>query len=328
MTRMDQDLHIKTPFIHSPPLTNILGRNIYLKLENLQLGGSFKIRGIGLTMQEAVRCGATEFIGSSGGNAGMAMAVAANKIGKNLKLFIPKSTLPLMVDKLKKEKVEVIVTGNNWNEANAEAEKAMEAASSAFMVHPFGQTTTWRGHSSLVAELTSQWEELGLEDTLPSCLVTCVGGGGLALGILQGLDASDKWRSVPVVAMETDGANCLAAARRAGHSVTLPAITSIATSLGALRVADALLEYCLEKPDRVISKEVTDEAAVTSCVRFADDHRMLVEPACGSVLSSVYTGILADILTTMGPGPVVILVCGGNIVNSELVEQWRQRLNL
>merc|ERR1719422_281819 len=74
-------------------------------------------------MQEAVRCGATEFIGSSGGNAGMAMAVAANKIGKNLKLFIPKSTLPLMVDKLKKEKVEVIVTGNNWNEANAEAEK-------------------------------------------------------------------------------------------------------------------------------------------------------------------------------------------------------------
>ena len=55
---------------------------------------------------------------------------------------------------------------------------------------------------------------------------------------------------------------------------------------------------------------------------------MLVEPACGSVLSSVYTGLLADILTTMGPGPVVILVCGGNIVNSELVEQWRQRLNL
>ena len=78
----------------------------------------------------------------------------------------------------------------------------------------------------------------------------------------------------------------------------------------------------------MISKEVTDEAAVTSCVKFADDHRMLVEPACGSVLSSVYTGLLADILTTMGPGPVVILVCGGNIVNSELVEQWRQRLNL
>ena len=182
---MDQDLHIKTPFIHSPALTNILGRDVYLKLENLQLGGSFKIRGIGHTMQEAVLAGATEFIGSSGGNAGMAMAVAANKIGKNLKLFIPKSTLPLMVEKLKKEKVEVIVTGNNWNEANAEAEKAMEAVPSAFMVHPFGQPTTWRGHSSLVTELTSQWDEMGLEATVPSCLVTCVGGGGLALGILQ-----------------------------------------------------------------------------------------------------------------------------------------------
>ena len=57
-----------------------------------------------------------------------------------------------------------------------------------------------------------------------------------------------------MVAMETDGANCLAAARRAGHSVTLPAITSIATSLGALRVADALLEYCLEKVNHLLIK--------------------------------------------------------------------------
>ena len=69
--------------------------------------------------------------------------------------------------------------------------------------------------------------------------------------INQGLDESDSqesgWNNVPVVAMETHGANCLVAARSAGNSVTLPAITSIATSLGALKVADALLQYCQDQ---------------------------------------------------------------------------------
>ena len=69
--------------------------------------------------------------------------------------------------------------------------------------------------------------------------------------INQGLDESDSqasgWTNVPVVAMETHGANCLSAARSAGKSVTLPAITSIATSLGALKVADALLHYCQDQ---------------------------------------------------------------------------------
>ena len=78
----------------------------------------------------------------------------------------------------------------------------------------------------------------------------------------------------------------------------------------------------------MISREVTDKDAVTSCVRFADDHRMLVEPACGSVLSAVYTGVLADMVTSLGPGPVVLVVCGGNIVNSQLLAQWRLELNL
>ena len=102
----------------------------------------------------------------------------------------------------------------------------------------------------------------------PGCLVTCVGGGGLALGLLQGLDTcDDTWRHVPLVTMETHGANCLSEARRAGTSVTLEAITSQATSLGALRVADKLLERCLEQPDRVISLEVSDKEAKAACVR-------------------------------------------------------------
>jgi len=325
--KMDKPLHVETPLIYSNPLSKILGRDVYLKLENLQPGGSFKIRGIGHTMQDAVKNGRTSFVGSSGGNAGMAMAVAANKMGTNLKLYIPKSTLPFMVEKLKAEGVDVIVTGNNWNEANAAAERELESQPKAFMVHPFGQETTWKGHSSLVTELRSQMPG----NKVPSCIATCVGGGGLALGILQGLDESDSqesgWSNVPVVAMETHGANCLSAARSAGNSVTLPAITSIATSLGALKVADALLQYCQDQPDRVISKEVSDEEAMEACVRFANDHRMLVEPACGSVLASLYSGYLTKLLPDLGPGPVLVIVCGGNIVNTKLLMQWSKSIN-
>jgi len=323
--KMDKPLHVETPLIYSNPLSKTLGRDVFLKLENLQPGGSFKIRGIGHTMQEAVKNGKTLFIGSSGGNAGMAMAVAANKMGTNLKLFIPKSTLPFMVEKLKSEGVDVIVTGENWNEANVAAEKELESQPNAFMVHPFGQETTWKGHSSLVNELRSQLPD----SQVPCCIATCVGGGGLALGILQGLDKSEShgWSKVPVVAMETHGANCLSAARTAGKSVTLPAITSIATSLGALKVADDLLKCCLDQPDRVISKEVSDGEAMEACVRFANDHRILVEPACGSVLASVYSGHLTRILPDLGPGPVVVIVCGGNIVNTQLLNQWSQSIN-
>lgn len=68
----------------------------------------------------------------------------------------------------------------------------------------------------------------------------------------QGLDASPDWSNVPVMAMETHGANCLSAARQAGHSVTLPAITSLATSLGALKVSDTLLQYCLDKVRKTV----------------------------------------------------------------------------
>ena len=108
------------------------------------------------------------------------------------------------------------------------------------MVHPFNQPSTWAGHASLVGELSSQLGER------PACLVTSVGGGGLALGILEGLE-SCQWSQVPLVTMETVGANCLLASRRAGHSVTLPRIASLATSLGALTVAPALLDFCLSQ---------------------------------------------------------------------------------
>ena len=315
---MDSDLHVKTPLIESKTMSQLAGRRVYLKLENLQLGGSFKIRGIGKTMQEAVRNGAKEFVGSSGGNAGMAMAIAAKRLNKKLTVYIPSSTLDFMVDKLRAEGAIVVVSGSNLDEANKAAMEATEKDKDIFLVHPFNQSTTWAGHASIIEEVRRE-----LSPEVPSCIVTAVGGGGLALGLLEGMDWAPEWKNVDLVTMETVGANCLFEARKAGELVSLPGITSIATSIGILQVEPTLLNYCLENPDKVLSYQVTDREAKDACIQFANEERFLVEPACGAALCAVYSsGVIEDLKEKLGDGPVVIIVCGGNIINLELLQEW------
>ncbi|XP_023321257.1 serine dehydratase-like isoform X2 [Eurytemora carolleeae] len=238
--KKSESLHIVTPLLESKELSRLAGRRVWLKMENMQPGGSFKIRGIGHTMQEAVsKLGVTRFIGSSGGNAGMAMAVAAQKMNVPLTIYIPTSTKPFMIDNLKNYCADVVVTGENWNQANEAAKEALKQEGT-FLVHPYDQPDTWEGHSTLVQELQNQLPQA------PGCIVSCVGGGGLVLGLLQGLEKAG-WSSTPVLAMETEGAHCFAAARQAGQVVQLAGITSVATSLGALSVSETLFNLSVEK---------------------------------------------------------------------------------
>jgi len=297
-------------------MSRIIGRRVWLKMENMQPGGSFKIRGIGRTMQEAVAAGVTRFIGSSGGNAGMAMAVAAKGLSVPVTIYIPKSTKQFMVDKLKNFGADVIVAGENWNEANEQAKLALQQTGT-FLVHPYDQPDTWLGHSSLVDELQIQLKQK------PGCVVSCIGGGGLVIGLLQGLERIG-WNSVPVIAMETKGANCFAAAREAGKVVTLAGITSVATSLGALSVSNTLFEMAQSQPERLVNYVVDDSAAKSACVKFADDMRVLVEPACGAALSAVYSGLIPPASGSQD-GDIVVVVCGGNAVTLDLINQWREQ---
>merc|ERR1712194_804964 len=89
-------------------------------------------------------------------------------------------------------------------------------------VHPFDQPSTWRGHATVVQELARQL------DGPPDAIVTCVGGGGLLMGILEGLEAVGWSSSTKVIASETEGAASLGRSLEAGELVTLPAITSVA----------------------------------------------------------------------------------------------------
>ena len=180
---------------------------------------------------------------------------------------------------------DVLIHGEVWDEADQRAREMADSDGGAY-VHPFNQPSTWEGHSTMINEIT---EDLG---SPPDAIVASVGGGGLLMGILEGMDASD-WNATRVVTAETEGAASLAKSIAAGEHLTLPAITSIATSLGALRVSSTLFERCATLgPDRIHPVICTDTEAVQACLDLSRQHRLIVEPACGAALAALSSGDL------------------------------------
>ena len=299
-------LHIETPFFESRALTIGAGRTVWLKLEAMQPPGSFKIRGIGLACQEYVRRGAERFISSSGGNAGIAVAYAGRHLSVPVIIVVPETTTDRAKALIQQEGAEVVVHGSSWHEANALA-LSMVKESDAFL-HPFDDPLIWQGHASLVDEVVRS----GVK---PDVVVLSVGGGGLLSGVVQGLHRNG-WIDVPVIAVETQGADSLAQSVRAGYRVELAAITSIATSLGATQICEQAFSWSEKHPLRSIV--VSDQDAVSACQRFLADHRVVVEPACGASLAVVYDG--APELEEFKS--VLVVVCGGVTVTVEQLREW------
>jgi len=327
-------LHIRTPLTKSERMTAILDKQahpVYLKLDNLQPSGSFKIRGIGATCADAkINRGSTKIVGSSGGNAGMAMAYAARKLSMSAQLYIPTSTPHFMVEKIKEEGASVVVGGSNWNEANQAASECLEKDPKAAFIHPYDQDTTWQGHSTIIDEIKAQLKETGISHE-PAAIVTVVGGGGLAAGILMGMERVG-WSGVPLMAMETQGADCFNAAIKEGQIVRLDRIRSVATSLGALSVLPKLFEMKQSGKFDIRSGLVTDEEAIEATIKFAQHHRMMVEPACGAALAAVYSRdstsnpLMDMVKKSQSHGPIVIIVCGGNIATLDSMVELRAKL--
>ena len=269
-------LHIETPLIESIPLARGVQGKVWLKMEALQPTGSFKLRGIGHACQSYLAKGAKRFISSSGGNAGIAVAYAGRKLGVPVTVVVPQTTSAMAIEAIRQEKAEVFVRGKTWQEAHNSALQMMEEGSQ--YIHPFDDPLIWEGHATVI-------DEVSRSGLVPDVVVLSVGGGGLLCGVIQGLRRNDLAK-VPVVAVETEGADSLSASLKAGRHLEIEDIKSIATSLGAKKVAKAAYEWCYQHP--VISHVVSDREAVNACLRFALDHRILVEPACGASLAAVY----------------------------------------
>ena len=160
-------------------------------------------------------------------------------------------------------------------------------------------------------------------------VVCSVGGGGLLVGISDGLRRAGRTKQVGILAVETEGANSLATSLEAGENTTLEGITSIATSLGCVKVADRAYE--IAQQDGVQVAVLSDAQAAMGSVHLADMERILAEAACGVSVAACFDGSLRRGLgrgcddAQWAEKRVVVVVCGGSIVSTRLLEEYRER---
>jgi len=264
------------------------------------------------------------FYSSSGGNAGLACVTAAHTLGYPATVVVPLSTKPFMIAKIRAAgATEVIQIGAHWAEADRYLrEEILAKDANGVYVPPFDDPRIWEGAGTMVEEMGKQ-----LGSVRPDAVVCSVGGGGLLRGVGWGLDALAKtldprWKDVAVIAVETEGADSLAQSLIQKKHITLPKITSIATSLGAPRVAEEAYAYA-QRPN-VKSVVLSDAEAAMGCWRFADDERQIVEAACGASIALCYDGRLKKLLPELTKEiKVVVVVCGGVNVTLDVLAGYR-----
>jgi len=322
---LEEPLYIKTPLIESIPLSKRCGLNVYLKLENTQPPGSFKLRGLSNHCIQAIKRGCKHLVCSSGGSAGMAVAYVGRCLNVPVTIVVPKTTSKEAVERIKDEGAIVLIHGEAWNEANSHAIELISEGDikDGTLIHPFDHPEIWEGHSSMMLEAKEQ-----LKEKTPDLVILSVGGGGLMCGVLNGMHKVG-WSQVPVLAIETNGAHSLASAIKADQLVTLPGISSIARCLGAVRVCERSFQWT--KEHNVISHVIEDAEAVDACLKFLDDHKFLVMPACGAALAALYGNSLKELQEKKrlhDVKTVLVVVCGGQGVSFQQLLDLKSQFNV
>jgi L-serine/L-threonine ammonia-lyase len=291
-------MHHFTPLFRSFEQSTRLDKEIYYKMECFQPSGSFKLRGVGRLCLHKAQEGIRKFVIASGGNAGLAVAYTGQQMGLPVTVVVPESTKENMRQRIRSLGANLEVVGENWNAAH-EYTLGLAEAEDTYYVHPFDHPQLWAGHASLVHELREDMAEA------PDLILVSVGGGGLFCGIMQGLEEVG-WKDTQVLCMETYGAASLAQSMEAGKQITLEKIDTIATSLGAKRVADQAWAYA--QREQVHASRVSDLDCLEAMRTLLEEYKVLVEPACGAALAALYQ----NHPLVMEAQRIVVVVCGGS----------------
>jgi len=237
-----------------------------------------------------------------------------------------------MVEKLKTLGADVVQHGLHWSEADQYLRKELLAKDEyGVYVPPFDHEDIWEGNGTIIDEVEMQMQ---MHDKDYDAIVCSVGGGGLFAGIMSGLQRNGRLQSgsrkqTKVLAMETQGAHSLSYSLQNKELSRLPAITSIATSLGATQVARKAFEWG-QRPE-VTSCVFSDAEAAMACVNFADDERIVVESACGVSIAPAYNDTLHTLLfpdlsdAEFANLNIVIVVCGGSNVTLKILEGYKEK---
>lgn len=315
----------KTPLLKRSFNNGQDGLQFYVKYEALQPGGSFKSRGISHLISKKLlkaREEGTEKVAvfsSSGGNAGLAAAVACRLMELDCTVVVPITTKARMVSKIRNAGAKVIVHGDHWGHADLFLKELMskesEQGTEVVYVHPFDDEIIWEGHSTIVDEIVEQLQEKGVSLDKLKGIVCSVGGGGLFSGIIKGLEKHKLASEVPVLAVETEGCDALYRSLASGRPVKLENPASVATSLGSPYVVPFAIESALRYGSGSVA--LSDIEVLRACFKVADDLGLIVEPACGASLHFCYhPDDLANALKIElhEDDVIVVIACGGSCV--------------
>ena len=285
----------ETKLIYSEQLSAVTGNRIYLKPENMQVTGAYKIRGAyykisTMTPEERER----GLITASAGNHAQGVAYAAREFGCKAVIVMPTTTPLIKVNRTRSLGAEVILHGDVYDEACAYALELAEENGYTF-IHPFDDLTVATGQGTVAMEIIS---ELPLVDII----LVPVGGGGVACGIST--LAKQLNPKIRVIGVEPAGAACLKASLEAGHVVTLPNVSTIADGTAVRTPGEKIFPYLRENLDDVITVE--DNELIVAFLDMVENHKMIVE---NSGLLSVAA---AKHLTDKNKR-VVCMLSGGNM---------------
>ena len=257
---------LPTNLVYSEYFSSQTGNRVYLKPENMQYTGAYKVRGayykISTMSEEARQKG---LITASAGNHAQGVAFAAKKYGVKATVVMPTTTPLIKVNRTKGYGAEVILYGNVYDEACEYAMKLAKEKGLTF-VHPFDDLDVATGQGSIAMEII---KELPTVDYI----LVPIGGGGLATGVSTLAKLLNP--NINVIGVEPSGANCLQESLKAGKVVTLPTVSTIADGTAVKTPGSKLFPYLQKNLDDIIT--VPDEDLIVAFLDMVENHKMIVE---------------------------------------------------
>jgi threonine dehydratase len=287
----------ETPCPYSQTLSELTGAQCFVKLENLQMTGSFKERGAAnllLQLEAAERVRGV--VAASAGNHGLAVAFHAARLGAPAVIVMPEYAPLIKVTSARHHGAEVILAGTNFDEACAEARR-LEHERRLIFVHPFDDLRVIAGQGTIGLELLAQRPDL-------DAVLVAVGGGGLAAGVATAIKS--RRPQVRVIGVQAEAQPAMRRALDAGTPVTLPAAPTIADGIAVRRVGDTTFEMVRKYVDDVVT--VSEEELANAILLLLEIEKTVVEGAGAAPLAALVNRKLG-----LRGARVVLVLSGGNI---------------
>ena len=292
---------VRTPVVPSPWLSAITGADVWLKLENQQLEGSFKTRG---ALHALMQAGVTQAVTASAGNHGRALAFAAKQLGVTLTVFAPRTAPNAKLDPIRRHGA-TLELRDSYDEAERDA-IAFARSHRIPYISPYNHPDVIAGAGTAGLEVLEELPDVEM-------MVVPVGGGGLVSGIALAASAHPTMPSIQGV--EAAASPVFTTALRAGHLVEVEVCPTLADGLAGNAEPDSITFELIRNLQVDVS--AVDESAIADAMRgLLDHHGQRVEGA-GAV---GVAALLAGALTTAG-AQLAVIVSGGNVDPDKLLQQ-------